>query len=154
GADLAAPAPFDASRTLGNALLTPTRIYVRPLLAVLRQFTDILALAHITGGGLTENLPRVLPRGVTARIDLESLPGAPVFGWLKNAGNIATPEMLRTFNCGIGMVLVVKPEVAEQVAQALTDQGEEPVMIGELTPAKSDDAKPVVDYSGTPAWAS
>ena len=153
GLDLAAPAPFDDQRPLGEALLTPTRIYVKPLLAVLRQFGDIKALAHITGGGLTENLPRVLPAGLVAQVDLEALPQRPVFGWLKQTGNIATAEMLRTFNCGVGMVAVVRAGMTDQVIKALHDLGEAPVIIGELTPAKASDAAPEVTYRGTPWWA-
>ena len=116
GADLAQT--LDASGpeavTLGDALLAPTRIYVRALLALLRT-QPVHALAHITGGGLTENLPRVLPQGLHGRIDLASWPRPPVFDWLQVAGGISEPEMLRTFNCGVGMVAVL-PEASVDTA--------------------------------------
>ncbi|WP_006746040.1 phosphoribosylformylglycinamidine cyclo-ligase [Thioalkalivibrio paradoxus] len=102
------------SPTLGEALLAPTRIYVRPLLELLKT-QPIHALAHITGGGLTENLPRVLPTGLQARIDLAEWPRPPVFDWIQVAGDIDEPEMLRTFNCGIGMIVVL-PESAVDAA--------------------------------------
>ncbi|MHA1523581.1 MAG: phosphoribosylformylglycinamidine cyclo-ligase [Alphaproteobacteria bacterium] len=151
-ADLAAPAPFDAEHSLAQALLTPTRIYVKPLLAVLRQTHAIMALAHITGGGITENLPRVLPAGLEAVVNLNALPHHRVFGWLKHTGNIATTEMLRTFNCGIGMVAVVKAGMADQIINALSGLGEEAVIIGEIVAAKSGDATPGVEYLGAPWW--
>ena len=100
------PAPFAAGKTLGEALLEPTRIYVRPVLAALKANAGIKALAHITGGGFPDNIPRVLPDGVGARLDLAAIPVPPVFGWLARTGGVAEAEMLRTFNCGIGMVAV------------------------------------------------
>ena len=105
-----AASPFGEG-TLGEALLTPTRLYVRPALEAIRA-GGVHALAHITGGGLTENLPRVLPGDLGARIDLTGwdLPG--VFSWMARTGNIAQAEMLKTFNCGVGMVLVVDPAQA------------------------------------------
>ncbi|HZD25683.1 MAG TPA: phosphoribosylformylglycinamidine cyclo-ligase, partial [Alphaproteobacteria bacterium] len=106
GQDYAAPAPFDATRSLGEALLTPTRIYVRACLAAIRG-GGVKALSHITGGGFPENLPRVLPEGVVAEIDGASWPMPPVFGWLAGLGSVASEEMARTFNCGIGMIAVV-----------------------------------------------
>jgi phosphoribosylformylglycinamidine cyclo-ligase len=132
GLTLDRPAPFDNRRSLGEALLTPTRIYVRPLLAALRSRSGIKALAHITGGGLTENIPRVLPAGATARIDLRALPVPPVFRWLTGLGAIAEPEMLRTFNCGVGMAVVVSAGQADAVAAALARAGETVVAIGHI----------------------
>ena len=102
-----APCPF-GDGTLGEALLTPTRLYVRPALAAMRA-GGVHALAHITGGGLTENLPRVLPKDLGAEIDLDAWTLPPVFAWLRQSAGIADAEMLKTFNCGIGLVLVVAP---------------------------------------------
>ena len=96
-----------AGRSLAEALLAPTRIYVRPLLAAIRETGAIKALAHITGGGFPENIPRVLPEGVAVEIDLSRIAVPPVFGWLARTGGVETGEMLRTFNCGVGMVVVV-----------------------------------------------
>ena len=127
-------APFAPERDLGDALLEPTRIYVKPLLATLRGTTGIKALAHITGGGFPDNIPRVLPDGVAAEIDLTAIAVPPVFGWLAHAGNVAEAEMLRTFNCGIGMVVVVAAEAADAVAASLRAEGEAPVVLGRLMP--------------------
>ena len=112
-----APAPFDKKRKLGAAILTPTRIYVKPLLAAIRKTKAIKALAHITGGGFPDNIPRVLPNNAGARIDLGRIPVLPVFKWLAATGGIAEKEMLRTFNCGIGMIAVVEPRKADAVAR-------------------------------------
>jgi phosphoribosylformylglycinamidine cyclo-ligase len=130
---LAGPAPFEPQRTLGEALLTPTRIYVRPLLEAIRSTGSIKALAHITGGGITENVPRVIPDTVAARIDLDRLRVPTVFHWL--AGNrIGQEEMLRTFNCGVGMVLIVGEGDADGVIDALTAMGEAAYAIGVIEP--------------------
>ena len=139
------PAPFDTTRTLGAALLTPTRIYVKPVLAAIRATGAVKALAHITGGGLTENIPRVLPTDTAARINLGAVPVPPVFRWLAGLGNIDEREMLRTFNCGVGMAVVVTSEAAQTVAAALEVQGESVAVIGRIE-ARSGDA---VVYDGT-----
>ena len=128
-----ADAPFAPGRTLGEALLEPTRIYVKPLLAALKRAGGIKALAHITGGGFPDNLPRVLPDGVGIALDLDAVSVPPVFGWLAREGNVAEAEMLRTFNCGIGMVVVVDPAQAEAVERALQAAGEAPVRLGQIT---------------------
>jgi phosphoribosylformylglycinamidine cyclo-ligase len=117
--------------TLGEQLLAPTRIYVRPLLPALAA-TDIHAMAHITGGGLTGNVPRVLPPGLAARIDLGSWTLPPLFAWLRETGGIAEAEMLATFNCGIGMVLVVPPASVAALTRALTAAGETVRVIGSI----------------------
>lgn len=130
-----APAPFEPSRSLARALLEPTRIYVKPLLAALKASERILALAHITGGGFPDNLPRVLPKGLGAVLDLSAFPVLPAFGWLARAGGVAQAEMLRTFNCGIGMVVVAEREGAEDALAALRAAGEAPVAIGEIVEA-------------------
>lgn len=136
-----APAPFSPG-TLGAALLVPTRLYVRPALAAVRA-GGVRALAHITGGGLTENVPRVLPEGLGAEIDLASWPLPPVFCWLAAAGGIAEDEMLRAFNAGIGMVAVVDPDRADAVAALLAEAGETVHRIGRVVPGAG------VRYSGT-----
>jgi phosphoribosylformylglycinamidine cyclo-ligase len=130
-----AQAPFDQSRQLGEALLEPTRIYVKPLLAALRATGRIKALAHITGGGLVDNIPRVLPGGLGISLDLDAIVPPPVFGWLARAGRITEPEMLRTFNCGIGMVAVAARADADQVTVALREAGQPSTIIGELAAA-------------------
>jgi phosphoribosylformylglycinamidine cyclo-ligase len=127
-----ARAPFDSGRSLAEALLTPTRIYVKPLLAALKATSNIKALAHITGGGFPENLPRVLPKGFGIALDLSQISVPPVFRWLTQAGGIAEAEMLRTFNCGIGMVVVAARAAANEVASALSSAGETPIRVGEV----------------------
>jgi phosphoribosylformylglycinamidine cyclo-ligase len=140
------PAPFDKKRKLGAAVLAPTRIYVKPLLAAIRQTKAIKALAHITGGGFPDNIPRVLPKNVGARIDIGSIPVPPVFRWLAETGGVAEKEMLRTFNCGIGMIAVVEPRAADKVAAILKREGERVVRLGELVPAAT--GKQRVTYTG------
>ncbi|WP_121063782.1 phosphoribosylformylglycinamidine cyclo-ligase [Chachezhania antarctica] len=122
------PAPF-ADGPLGAALLAPTRLYVRQVLDAIRA-GGVHGLAHITGGGLTENLPRVLPEGLGAEIDLTSWTRPAVFDWMAETGGIAQAEMLKTFNCGIGMVLVVAEDRAEALTQLLTEAGETVSVLG------------------------
>ncbi len=131
-AKLDAPAPFDKSKVLVEALLTPTRIYVKPVLAALKAVSGIKALCHITGGGFTDNIPRVLPKGMAAKIDLPSIHALPVFQWLAQAGNIEEAEMLRTFNCGIGMIAVVAADQANAAIEAFKQAGERAFPIGEI----------------------
>jgi phosphoribosylformylglycinamidine cyclo-ligase len=131
GSDLAQP--FQGT-TLGEALLAPTRIYVKPLLALM-QTVEIHALAHITGGGLPENLPRVLPEGSKAVIDTASWQLPPVFDWLQRQGNLANSELLRTFNSGVGMVVCVAQEDAESTLKLLNDNGEQAWLLGRIESA-------------------
>ena len=133
-------APF-AQDTLGSSLLTPTRLYVQPALAAIRA-GGVHALAHITGGGLTENLPRILPDGLGAQVDLGSWTLPPVFAWLREAGNLSDAELLKTFNAGIGMVLVVAKDRAEDVATLLHQQGETVFALGVVAPGSG------VEYRG------
>ncbi len=132
GLDWDAPAPFEPSRSLAAALLTPTRLYVRPLLKVLKQATGVMALAHITGGGYPDNLPRVLPEGLAAALDLGAFAPPPVFSWLAAVGRVSEAEMLRTFNCGFGMAVFVTSEREDEATQALELAGLKPVLIGRL----------------------
>ncbi|MCJ9753548.1 phosphoribosylformylglycinamidine cyclo-ligase [Neorhizobium sp. BETTINA12A] len=142
-----APAPFREGMTLGEALLTPTRIYVKPLLKAIRETGALKALAHITGGGFPENIPRVLPKNLAAEIDLDSIPVPPVFSWLAKTGGVEPKEMLRTFNCGIGMIVVVAPENAQAVADILTGEGEIVVPLGRMV--ERAEGGPGVIYQGT-----
>lgn len=130
-----APAPFEPARGLAEALLEPTRIYVKPLLAALKATDKIAALAHITGGGFPDNLPRVLPKGLGVTLDLAAIPLPDVFRWLAQAGGLAQSEMARTFNCGIGMVVVASRQGAGEAEAALRAAGERPVKIGEIVEA-------------------
>lgn len=127
--------------TLGEALLAPTRLYVKPALAAVRA-GGVHALAHITGGGLTENLPRVLPEGLGARIDLDSWALPPVFGWLAQNAGLEQGEMLKTFNCGIGMIVVAAPDRAEALVALLTEAGESVSVLGQVTAGEG------VSYTG------
>ncbi|HVY42671.1 MAG TPA: phosphoribosylformylglycinamidine cyclo-ligase [Hyphomicrobiaceae bacterium] len=167
GLDHNGPAPFDSGKSLGEALLAPTRIYVKPVLAALRATGGgglggaIKALSHITGGGISENLPRVLPDGLAAHVDVTSWRAPAVFGWLAQAGNLDDAEMLRTFNCGIGMVVVAAKDQVAAVVAALTDAGETPVVIGEIekgrgvkSQAKGKGDAEAVRYSGSLRFVS
>ena len=130
-----APAPFERSRQLGEALLTPTRLYVQSCLAAIRATGAVKALAHITGGGFVDNIPRVLPQGLAVALDLDRVPVHPVFKWLAAAGGVSEREMLRTFNCGIGMVAALDAEAAEQACEAFVANGETAVRLGEVVAA-------------------
>jgi phosphoribosylformylglycinamidine cyclo-ligase len=150
-----APAPFDSARSLGEALLEPTRIYVKPVLEAIRTTGAVKALAHITGGGLSENLPRVLPDGIAAHVDLSAWAAPTVFGWLMRAGALDEAEMLRTFNTGIGLVIVAAQDGADDVVRTLKAAGEAPMRIGDLepgrgvkSPAKGRGEAEAVRYSG------
>jgi phosphoribosylformylglycinamidine cyclo-ligase len=126
-----APAPFQSDRTLAQALLTPTRIYVKSILQVIRRTGGITGLVHITGGGFIDNIPRVLPPDVGVALDLGKIAAPPVFGWLAGAGRLAEKEMLRTFNCGIGMVVIAEAASAASVMAAFAETGESCVRLGE-----------------------
>ena len=141
GADLYEP--FDDHRTLGEALLEPTRIYVKPVLAALGK-VDIKGLAHITGGGLTENIPRVLPENVCARLERGRWTRPAVFDWLQKRGHIEDAEMHRTFNCGIGMALVVARADAQATIEALAQEGAEAFEIGAIVERQAGEPQTVV----------
>ena len=125
------PAPFDEERLLIEALIEPTRIYVQSLLPTIRA-GRIDALAHITGGGLLENVPRVLPKGCHARIDADAWKQPRLMKFLQKQGNVVPAEMARTFNCGIGMVLAVAPKLAKDVTAELTERGERVFKLGKV----------------------
>ena len=121
---------------MAEALLTPTRIYVKPVLKAIKATGAVKALAHITGGGFIENIPRVLPKTTVAEIDLDQVPYTPVFNWLQGVGGVAEREMLRTFNCGIGMIVVVAAKDAKKVAASLKRSGETVVTLGTIRKRK------------------
>jgi phosphoribosylformylglycinamidine cyclo-ligase len=131
GLSFDSPAPFAPGLTLAEALLEPTRIYVKALLPFIRE-GSIKGLAHITGGGITENTPRMLPDSLTFEVDYESFPRPPVFQWLQEAGGVAEAEMRRTFNCGIGMICAVEADAAKSLCARLNEAGEPAFIIGEL----------------------
>jgi phosphoribosylformylglycinamidine cyclo-ligase len=140
-----APCPFAPGVTLGEAMLAPTRIYVRACLAAIRETGGVKALAHITGGGFTENIPRVLPEGLGVRVDLKRVPLLPIFRWLAATGGIAESEMLRTFNCGVGMIVVAAPDKADAIAAVFEREGETVARLGAVVTAASDAARVVYD---------
>jgi phosphoribosylformylglycinamidine cyclo-ligase len=139
------PAPFATGQTLGEALLTPTRIYVKPVLRVLADTDGVKALAHITGGGFRDNLPRVLPKNLGVEIDLSAIHVPEVFAWLAANGGVAEPEMLRTFNCGIGMVVIVDSGKAAEVLRAFRSAEEDAAAIGRVVAIEAGER---VVYSG------
>lgn len=134
---------FDG-KSLGETLLAPTRMYVKPLLELCKQ-VDVHAMAHITGGGLPENLPRVLPEGSDARINTNSWQRPAIFKWLQEQGNVEDFEMLRTFNCGIGMAVCVAADDAEKAIAVITEQGEQVVQIGEIVAGDADSPRVILD---------
>ena len=160
-----AAAQFADGKTVAEALLEPTRLYVKPVLAALKATGGggatgaIKGLSHITGGGLSENLPRVLPAGLAAHIDLATFKAPAVFEWLQQAGNLDDAEMLRTFNCGIGMIVIADAAKASDVMAALAAAGEAPMVIGAVEPgrgvkssAKGKGEAEAVRYSGQLAF--
>ncbi len=140
-----APAPFDPSRSLGEAMIVPTRLYVKSCLAAIRRTGAVKALAHITGGGFPDNIPRALPKTLGVHLDLSKVDVLPVFKWMAQTGDIAEQEMLRTFNCGIGMIAIVSASDVKAVMATLTEAGETVVQFGEVVPAQGDER---VTYSG------
>lgn len=143
------PSPFVEGKTVAESFLTPTRMYVKPCLAAINA-GGVKALAHITGGGLLENLPRVLPTGMGAELDASCWPGLPAFAWLKETGNVDTHEMFRAFNAGIGMVVVCESGKVDGVAAALTDAGESVHRIGHISMQSGEE--PVQISNGEALW--
>ncbi|WDI30951.1 phosphoribosylformylglycinamidine cyclo-ligase [Hyphococcus flavus] len=131
GANYDAPAPFDSGTSLGESLIAPTRIYVKSVLPLLSN-RDVKAFAHITGGGLTDNVPRVLAGNLSPRFDEKALGLPPLFQWLREAGSLSLADMSRTFNCGIGGALVCAPGAVDEVLTALKSTGEAAHVIGDI----------------------
>jgi len=148
GLSLSAAAPFAGESSLGEALLTPTRLYVKSGLAAIRT-GGVKGLAHITGGGITENLPRVLPASLDAEIDLTLWRVPPVFAWLAHEAGLPQAEMLRTFNCGVGLIAVADHARVSEMIAAFDGAGERAFVIGALVPAQGGEA--AVRYRGIPA---
>jgi phosphoribosylformylglycinamidine cyclo-ligase len=146
GLSFSAPAPFAPTQSLGEALLTPTRLYVRSCLAALRNSGAVKALAHITGGGFIENIPRVLPKSLSVALDLERVPVLPVFKWLAAAGDVSEQEMLRTFNCGIGMIAVLDAKTADAAISQFAANGETVTRLGEVIGGSDGDAR--IEFHG------
>lgn len=134
GLDWSDPAPFEPGKTLGEAFLTPTRLYVKSCLPLIKSGL-VKGLAHITGGGLVENPPRMMPDGLEARIDYSAWTLPPMFQWLAETGGIEVREMHRTFNCGVGMLLCVAPETADAALEALALTGERAMIVGQVETA-------------------
>jgi phosphoribosylformylglycinamidine cyclo-ligase len=154
-------APWAPKETLAQSLLTPTRLYVKPILAAIRATGGsgptgaIKGLSHITGGGLSENIPRVMPAGIAAHINLSAIKMPPVFAWMRQVGRLDETEMLRTFNCGIGMLVIADKARADTVLTALRAAGETPIILGEAevgrgvkSSAKGKGQAEAVRYSG------
>ena len=131
-------AKFDGERTLADCIMAPTRLYVKPLLALIETLT-VKGMAHITGGGITENVPRVLPQNVVAEVDSKSWQMPKLFEWLREQGNVAPLEMYRTFNCGIGMVVIVSQADAGKAISQLQAAGEKVWQIGQIRTRKGDE---------------
>ena len=131
-------AHFEGTRTLADCIMAPTRIYVKPLLALM-QDVKVKGMAHITGGGLLENIPRVLPQNTVAQLDAKSWPLPKLFDWLQTMGQVAQQEMYRTINCGIGMVVIVSPEEADAAMRHLAASGETAWRIGTIRARVSDE---------------
>ncbi len=140
-------APFDTSRTLGTALLEPTRIYVKSMVAAIRA-EKVKAICHVTGGGLTDNVPRMLPKGAVAEIDLSAWQLPPVFSWLDEIGNLGQSELLRTFNCGIGLVVVAPKEEVPILKKSFQEAGETAIEIGHVILLPDTDTAPEIRYIG------
>lgn len=136
--------PLAEGQTLGQALMEPTRIYVKPLLKLLKEGAGVHALAHITGGGLYENIPRVLPKGCIAHLDLSNYSRPAVFDWIQAAGQLSERELYRTFNGGIGMVLVVAADQAAAITRFLEAEGERVLSLGRIQAAAPEAAEAVI----------
>lgn len=146
GVDLKSAEKFDGEKTLAQAILEPTKIYVKPVLAAINADVKIKGIAHITGGGLSENIPRILPENVIAELQYKNWVRPKIFDWLQQNGNIADAEMARTFNCGIGLVLVVAPEDVAKLKQILQDHGEKVFQIGEIKARQNDEHQVKIIY--------
>lgn len=158
--DYALPAPFDSQKSFAEAFLQPTRIYVKPVLKALgldsvsdAEKPAIKAMAHITGGGLLENIPRVLPNGLTARLDANTWPFSPLFKWLADVGKLSHTDMALTFNCGIGFVVICDPADEASIKEALSSEGERVHRIGALEASSSSATEAVLIDHLDQAWS-
>ncbi|PZQ47429.1 MAG: phosphoribosylformylglycinamidine cyclo-ligase [Micavibrio aeruginosavorus] len=142
GYDYETPAPFASGRTMADVLLAPTKIYVKPMLKAIKA-GGVKGMAHITGGGLSENIPRVLPQSVAVELDAASWQRPAIFGWLAQAGKMEAADMARTFNCGLGMVVIVEADKADQMIALLKAEDEPAVKIGHVV-KRQDEAGPQV----------
>lgn len=133
------PSPFDANLSLGELLLIPTRIYVKPLLKAIKETGGIKGMAHITGGGFLENVPRVLPENVKAEIDASSWELPPLFKWLKQIGNLSNYDLSTTLNCGIGMIVVCDQAKVDEITESLQESGETVYNLGSIAPRENDE---------------
>ena len=141
GLKLDEAAPFDPGATLGDILLTPTRIYTKAVLSALRETGAVKALAHITGGGLIDNIPRVLPEGLAVKLNTQTWQAPPVFGWLKHASRLDDEDLARTFNVGIGLVMIIEPGYSDAVISELTKAGETAAVVGVVQPHQLSSAR-------------
>lgn len=146
GVDLKSAEKFDGEKTLAQAILEPTKIYVKPVLAAINADVKIKGIAHITGGGLSENIPRILPENVITELQYKNWVRPKIFDWLQQNGNIADAEMARTFNCGIGLILVVAAEEVAKLTQILQDHGEKVFQIGEIKARQNDEHQVKIIY--------
>lgn len=146
GVDLKSAEKFDGEKTLAQAILEPTKIYVKPVLAAINADVKIKGIAHITGGGLSENIPRILPENVIAELQYKNWVRPKIFDWLQQNGNIADAEMARTFNCGIGLILVVAAEEVAKLTQILQDHGEKVFQIGKIKARQNDEHQVKIIY--------
>lgn len=146
GVDLKSAEKFDGEKTLAQAILEPTKIYVKPVLTAINADVKIKGIAHITGGGLSENIPRILPENVIAELQYKNWVRPKIFDWLQQNGNIADAEMARTFNCGIGLILVVAAEEVAKLTQILQDHGEKVFQIGEIKARQNDEHQVKIIY--------
>lgn len=150
GLNYFSPCPWNAQKTLGEALLVPTRIYVKQLLPVVQK--DLIkGMAHITGGGFLENIPRVMPKDLAVIVDAQSYELPPIFKWLKQAGGLSAHEMSRTFNCGIGMIIVADPKDVKEITQLLEAANETVYQLGSVT-TKADLGGKEVEVRNTESW--
>lgn len=138
------PAPFEAGKTMGDVLLAPTRIYVKPMLKAIKA-GGVKGMAHITGGGLSENIPRVLPSDAAVRLDARSWPRSGIFGWLAKAGNMDAADMARTFNCGLGMVVIVEAARVDAIIALLKAEGETAYKVGAVEKRAGESAQVIID---------
>lgn len=138
------PAPFEPGKTMGDVLLAPTRIYVKPMLKAIKS-GGVKGMAHITGGGLSENIPRVLPSDVAVRLDAKSWTRPGIFGWMANVGQMDAADMARTFNCGLGLVVIVDAAKADNIIATLKAEGEAAFKVGQVERRDGDAAQVIID---------